>query len=418
MSTRFSSPVRAGISPVTLVAFILVFLASVVVAFIMYTKQVQATQKLEKATAEWNAIDERARKLTLPMREPSRYLAMPNPTAALVRDYFDKLPMHNVTVDPKDFPTISRYLDLWLMRLTLADTELRSRVAEAKSKADAEEAARDATRDDYNRRVQDKTAEARKLDDFLKMESAKKEDLIKRYNDEKKGFSDKYVNARDVFENRKAELVRQVGTLKGRNAVVMRDLRVSSPVALIRPPNGHVVREEWRTHQAVIDLGEHDNVFPGLVFEVYWFDSNGARQVKGRLAVMSVFATTSVCNVVAVDPSHLIVQDDPVQAPFLPVRPGQRFVIAGFIPPDTAYDEDKLRTIIKLNGGIVQDTVNLKTDTLILGETVAHNLTELDKKSIAEIPDKSRRGTEQAQAARELSVEIVNYDKFIEGLLR
>jgi hypothetical protein len=418
MSMKYSSPVRSGISPVTLVAFILVSMVAMIVAFVMYTKQVQISQKLEKANTEYAAIDAQLTKLGLTKLEPNAYLEMQNPTAATVRKYFEDLDMHKLTVAPKDFPTISRYLDMWIMRLELADRDLKNRVAEAKLKADTEEAARDASRDDFNRRVQDKQAELRKLDEFLKSESAKKEDLVQRYNTEKKGFADKYVNARDDFEKKKSELVRTLGGLKGRNGVVLRDLRVSSPVALLRPPNGHVIREEWRTHQAVIDLGEHDNVFPGLVFEAYWFDSNGARQVKARLEVMSVFATTSVCNIVAVDPGHPVIASDPIQAPFLPVRPGQRFVIAGFISPDMAYDEDKLKTIIKLNGGIVQDSVNLRTDTLILGQTTAHGLSELDKKSMAELPDKARRGSEQAQAARELSVETVDYSRFIEGLLR
>ncbi len=417
MSTRFASA-RSGISPVTLIIFILLAFIAGIIAFVMYTKKVKTEMELAKvrvqrddATAAGFAATEQTNRL-------KDYLSDRKDPESLAQ-YFKDLDasMKWSAVAPRNFATVSRDLDLWILRLNLVVVDLKKRVDEATAAAAAQEVARDATRDAYSRREQEKKDELGRMDLFLKEEVAKREALVKQYDDEKKGLTDRFNNAHDDYESKKASFLRDTEKFSRRNAVIRRDLRVLRPEPSIHPPAGHVLRSDWQTNKVVVDLGERSGVFPGLVLEIYYFDKDGRRILKGKVEIMTVNEASSLCSVVENDVRNPIIAGDPVQTRFVPVRPGQKFVISGFISPDAPYDEEKLKAIIKLNGGEVQDTVGLSTDCLILGETAAHGVGGMDKKTAEMVPDRTRRGLEQAEVARELSVDIVGYEDFIQGLL-
>lgn len=439
MSTRFGS-VRSGISPVTLVIFILLFLVSGIVAFVIYAGKVRVETELNRIgnlrpedgpNTEIAIIERQTTAVIAERIELAGYLEGKD-DAAVVRSYYDEpgdTPVKDyLTKDfdarkpspgVKDFSTITSHLDKWILNLSRAEANLKLRVTEATAASETEETARDATRDAYNRRVAEKNAELRRLDDYLRRELATKEALVTKYNDEKRGFADRYANGRDDYERKKLGLLKESEALTQRNLTVRRDLRVLRPEPSIRPPVGHVVRSDWQTSKVVVDVGERERVFPGLVFEVYYFDRNGMRAVKGKLEIMTVLGATSVCNVVESDTRNPIIAGDMIGTRMLPVRPGQKFVIAGFISPDAPYDEEKLKAIIQLNGGIIQDSVGLTTDCLVLGETSGQELglADLDKKTAEAAPDRARRGGEQKQVAKELSIDVIDYDDFVQGLL-
>ena len=122
---------------------------------------------------------------------------------------------------------------------------------------------------------------------------------------------------------------------------------------------------------------------------------------------MTIHDLTSTCNVIDENPVNPIAKGDSIQAPFIPIPEQKRFVVAGTFPQGTAYTRDQLTTLIKLNGGVVQDHVDLFTDFLILGETAG-----------AKAGAESENALTQEQMAKELTVPIVDYRDFMSYIRR
>ncbi|KPJ56221.1 MAG: hypothetical protein AMS16_02840 [Planctomycetes bacterium DG_58] len=408
---------RTGVSPVTLVVVVILAMISGTIAFVQYTRTVKLKQQLTKATDEANVLDAEIQRIVSETGEIRNFLENKS-SAEAVQAYFKELDMRGIVADPKNFHKINMDLDLWIMRLDRLMTELDKRVAEAGKQADSAEAARDNTRNDYNRRVQQKNDELAKLGQFLLDELAKKENLVTQYVKEKKEFIDKYNNARDEWDGKKQRLLVQTDQLTRRNAVIRRELRILRPEPEIATPSGRVIRCEWTTKKVVINLGERDGVFPGLGFEVYYIDANGRHIVKGKIEVATVLKTSSVAAIIEGSPIHPIVAGDAIRTLFLPIPKQQKFVIAGFIPPGAIYNKDQITALIKLNGGEVQPAVTLYTDVLILGETAPSGLVAMDEKLVGVAQNEYRRGRSEVELARELSIDIVDYLEFLQAIQR
>ncbi|HUW56607.1 MAG TPA: hypothetical protein VMZ92_08220 [Planctomycetota bacterium] len=417
MTTRMSPGGRTGVSPVTLIVVVLLAMIAGTIAFVMYTRTVKGEAALVKVKAEKDEVNRQIQAVVSETGEIRNFLeSKRNPDE--VKTYFSELDMRGIEVDPRNFHKVNVDLDLWIMRLTVLMTELDKRVAEASTWADSAETARDNTRDDYSQRVQQKNQELSRLDRFLRDELAKKEELVTRYVKEKQDFINQYNNARDEWEGKKQRLLVQTDQLTRRNAVMRRDLLVLRPEPTIAPPSGRVLRSEWHTKKVVISLGERDGVFPGLGFEVYHISRNGTRIVKGKIEIVEVLRESSVATIIETDPVQPIVVGDAIQTLFLPIPREKKFVIAGFIPPGSIYDKAEMKAIIKLNGGEVQEEVTLYTDVLILGETAPRGLTEMDEKLVGVAQTEYRKGRSEAELARELSVDILDYREFLQGIQR
>ena len=417
MTGRMVPGGRTGVSPVTLVVVVILAIISGTIAFVQYTRTVKLKEQLRKVTDEANVLDAEIQRIVSETTEIRNFLENKS-NAEAVQAYFKELDMRGVVADPKNFHKTNIDLDLWIMRLDQLITELDKRVTEAGKQADSAEAARDNTRNDYSRRVQQKNDDLAKLGQFLRDELAKKENLVTRYVKEKKEFIDKYSNARDEWEGKKQRLLVQTDQLTRRNAVIRRELRVLRPEPAIAAPSGRVIRCDWHTKRVIIDLGERDGVFPGLGFEVYYIDANGRHVVKGKIEVVNVLKASSVTAIIEGDPVHPIVGGDAIRTLFLPIPKQQKFVIAGFIPPGAIYDKDQIKALIKLNGGEVQSAVTLYTDVLILGETAPRGLIGMDEKLVGVAQSEYRRGRSEVELARELSIDIVDYREFLQAIQR
>jgi len=417
MTTRLPVAGRPGISPVTLVVFVIVALITVLIAFIMYTGKTKREAELAKVQAESRRLEALKKTVTDETDEVRAFLESKRDAEA-VKAFFNELDMKGTLASPKNFRKIDSDLTLWIMRLNLVIDDLEQRIVEATALADAAESARDATRDDHARRLQAKNAQLDSLDQFLTAELAKKENLVTAYAKDKQDFINKFTKARDAWEDRKKKLLKQTEEMGRTNAVARRSLKILRVEPTIPPPSGHILRCDWQTRKAVLDLGETDHVFPGLDFDVYTFDRAGNWIVKGKLEVQEVSADTCLAMIIESDPHSTIVAGDAVQTPFLPVPRKQKFVIAGFIPPGSVYTRGQLAAIIRLNGGEVQPAVDLYTDTLILGETAPASVVEVDKNLVVEAQGDAEKGRTEAELARELSVDVVDYREFMQGLQR
>jgi len=419
MTTRIPPGGRAGISPVTLVVFVILAIIAAIVAFAMYTGTVTRKAELDKITAESAELDRQLQTVVAETGEIRNFLESKRDAEA-VKTYFNEMDLKKMGVDadPKNFRKINTALELWIMRLNLLIGDLTKRIGEATTRAEMAETSRDATRDDYTRRLEQKNAEFQRLDQFLTAELAKKENLVTTYAKEKQDFINKFNNVRDKWETRKKDLLYKTEQMARTNAVVRRSLLVLRPEPSIAPPSGRILRSDWQTKKVVIDLGERDYSFPGLGFDVYSIDKDGVRVVKGKIEVQEVLGGTSVALVIESDPHDPIVAGDAIQTPFLPIPRKQKFVIAGFIPPGAAYSKSQMEALIRLNGGEVQPAVDLYTDVLVLGETAPTGVAEMDKKVISEVQSEAEKGRTEAEFAREISVNILDYREFLQSIQR
>lgn len=128
---------------------------------------------------------------------------------------------------------------------------------------------------------------------------------------------------------------------------------------------GTILSVEDRTSRAIIDLGQSERAFPGLLFEVFTFDK-GTYVEKGMLEVIEVKAGISVCRILSQKDRrmHPLAKDDRIGNPtFNPRRP-KTFVVAGEFE---RYNKADIEAFIKRSGGIVQQKLGPGVDFLVAG---------------------------------------------------
>jgi len=442
MSAPMSVGRRSGISPVTLIAVIILAMIAGAIAFAMYARQVKEKDALAKVQAARGPV-EAAFSAALKeagdiKREHLRTETYSNkgaefPESASIAAYFEthKTPGENTLQglnlwpepapgtqpEPKNFRMVIDTLQQAQYLRELLHHDMDKRILAAARAAAAAEDANEYLRNDYARRVALKTQEAAAVKTATEAMDAAKNREITDLNNRKAEEVKKYKAAQTKADDRKGALLNSIETTTRRNAVVRREIKVLRVEPTVAPPSGHIVRSDWRTEKVIINLGK-EKVFPGLVFEVYYIDNYGRRMVKGKVEVFQTLVGSSVANIVQSDPEHPIVAGDAIQTPFAPFGYQKRFVIAGIIPEDAVYNEDQLKALIRLNGGEVQDAVGLKTDVLILGETSLAGAGETGTTVAEDTQKKTRSGRVEAEKARELGHEIVGWRTFQESLRR
>lgn len=418
MTTRYSSG-RTGVSAVTLIIFVVLTLIAVMVAFIFYTSKAKLQWQLNTTRADSDVLDKKAQAILTQKGEVESYLENKK-TAEDVKKFFEDMQLpQGLTAIPKNFRTINDELDLSTARLTRLVTDLQLELKQAGIDADGAEAARDKVKEQFATRVQKKNEELAEFDKYLAEELKKKEDLLAQLTTEEKDWTNKFNNVRDEWEAKKKTLLDKTEQVKQKNAVDRRNLRVLPPVPTIPPANGKVIKADWQTRKAEISLGTHDHVYPGLVFDVFFINAKGQRQIKAKLEIYRVGELSSLANITESAKENPVVTGDLVQAPMLSGVYKKKFVIAGFIPPETSFTNDKLAALIRLNGGEVQPAVNLFTDVLILGETGGAGVAKVEEaKLAAEAATAVQQGVAEAETARELSVPVVDYHDFIQAITR
>jgi NAD-dependent DNA ligase len=128
---------------------------------------------------------------------------------------------------------------------------------------------------------------------------------------------------------------------------------------------GNILSVEDRTSRAIIDLGQSERAFPGLIFEVFTYDK-GTYVEKGMLEVIEVKAGISVCRILSQKDRrmHPLAKDDRIGNPtFNPRRP-KTFVVAGEFE---RYNKADIEAFIKRSGGIVQQKLGPGVDFLVAG---------------------------------------------------
>lgn len=128
---------------------------------------------------------------------------------------------------------------------------------------------------------------------------------------------------------------------------------------------GNILSVEDRTNRAIIDIGQSERAFPGLIFEVFTYEK-GTFIEKGMLEVIEVKAGISVCRILSQKDRrmHPLAKDDRIGNPtFNPRRP-KTFVVAGEFE---RYNKADIEAFIQRSGGLVAQKLGPGVDFLVAG---------------------------------------------------
>jgi len=143
---------------------------------------------------------------------------------------------------------------------------------------------------------------------------------------------------------------------------------------LMTKPDGKVAKVLPDQNIVYINLGEKDQVTPGLPFTVYSAQTGipEGGEGKAKIIVSNVLSTTSECHVVESDKNEPIMEGDLVaNIVFNPTRT-YSFVVKGEFDlygegrPDPLAAR-RIRGMIERFGGKVVDTISVSTDFVVLG---------------------------------------------------
>ena len=416
MATRASAGVRPGV----FVLVILVAVASWVVWFMMYARKFTAEQNLSRVRAEIKELKTARNKIIDTRFRLKFYFENKKDNAEDVKAYFDEnaKTMPKVVANPRNYPNVIAGLDLWNARLKLLADRLDDRIVTRTALADGAELAREKTREEYETLKKQRNTELSDIGTTMTNKLAERQTLLDKYTKQKTAFVDQFTNLQLEWDDKKKQLNLDIKKAAGNNAVISRDLKLLRPEPSVDPPSGRIVRSDWRTNRAVIDLGTKDHAFPGLVFEVYYFNTKGQRIVKGKVEVFRVMTNLSHVTIIEKQVDNPILAGDAIQTQFKAIPGQKKFVIAGYFAEDAIYNEEQLKAIIELNGGVVQENVDLFTDVLILGEMTISGAGDIAEAGVAAAHGKTQTGRAEAEVARELSIDVVGYREFLASIRR
>ncbi len=214
-------------------------------------------------------------------------------------------------------------------------------------------------------------------------------------------------------------------------------IRMDTKNAVIRQPDGHITRIPDST-TVYIDLGEGDQVAPGLTFAVYdkrkgipplgqgMSDSDTDMPVgKGSIEVVRVGPGSSECRVVKLEPGQSLVEGDIIANLVYDRNTKYNFLVYGNFDMDqngvaTADDAKIIQRLVTQWGGRLTDKVDADTDFVVLGKApTVPTLSDEDKNN----PIEQKRAAD-AQAALEaytavetkaaqLYVPVLNQNRFL-----
>ena len=202
------------------------------------------------------------------------------------------------------------------------------------------------------------------LADVRKQMESINEDLGKK-DEEIRTLTDTLASERESYTKRVADLTQTVDNMK----LKIRSWERTS----FEVPDGLVTNVNQKEGVLYLNIGSADNLKPQQTFSVYDKEMTGVMDAKpkGRIEVLQVLGEhLAMARILEDQVSNVIVPNDVVFTPAW--SPGERihFAIAGIIDMSgTGQDEsDLLRRLIELNGGVVDDTVEVQTRYLIVGE--------------------------------------------------
>lgn len=208
------------------------------------------------------------------------------------------------------------------------------------------------------------------LGDARTAASAAADSADDRYNTIQGQLNDAATAAREREDELQAQLAdtrEEVGVYKGRTDVLARKNELIGNAEDPMEPDGKVVDAGAGT--AIIDIGGHDLLLPGVRFDVYYYGKGGERIPKGTVEVRKVEAKSAECAILTqVNDLDPIATNDIIANPQFSKNRSRVFTLIGDFP---AYGTSFLKRRLEDLGATVIDTVTADVDFVILGSKEA-----------------------------------------------
>ncbi|MAW62037.1 MAG: hypothetical protein CMJ94_14565 [Planctomycetes bacterium] len=358
----------AQVSMMWAIAFLVIALVSIFVAFSTSGKLKEAQDALATAQQENATLDaaEKARRAEgLAISQKAGW--QPERTALSNTDLMTNAIQQLGGVFPNADPnaeTVEAVLptvisDYNAAKERIADTERQ--IAQLRADLDARQSETDTALADKDQRISDLEGE---LDDTRNSMNEQIVDLER----QRDALRDQYRELDDRLTQTEAEKDAEIAavraasvSLKQRNDIL--SSRLNAVARRADSPDGAVLTANARVNKAWIDLGRTQRVAPGLQFDVL-DQSTGA--IKGRLKVANVEDGRSEVHIVeTADKYNPIAAGDPIRnAVFDPNRSQVAVLLGnGF----GAYSADDMKIKLAQVGIQVVDDVTIETDFLLLG---------------------------------------------------
>lgn len=235
-------------------------------------------------------------------------------------------------------------------------------------------------------------------------------------------------------EQERSELQAEIQALRRRLA----PLRVDVNDPTLRQPDGQVISVPGN-RMVYINLGQGDQIVPGMTFEVFDKLEGMPRQTevdeagdpimprgKAAIEVMRVGASSSEARVIRQDEGSVITQGDLIANLVYDKNTKYRFVVYGKFDLDnnevpTAQDAEVIKRLVTQWGGQLMDRVTVDTDFVVLGPEPV--LPEFTREELENNPQNMAKLTaaqqeldqylDVVQRASELSIPILNQNRFL-----
>ncbi len=199
-------------------------------------------------------------------------------------------------------------------------------------------------------------------------------------------------------------------------------------------PDGTILNVDAAAGNVWITLTTTDRIQAGMTFSVYdprtgvRFGSDDQAMGNGSIEVMKVGERSSLCRITRTTKGKAIQTGDLIaNLVYHNDKTRQfRFVIVGDFDLDgdgiaTAAERDRLISMVKSDGGVVDDTVTSQTDYLIMGKPPASPATVTNADASATAPggiaderSKQQQAYDQTeQDARRLAIPVLNANRFL-----
>lgn len=196
-------------------------------------------------------------------------------------------------------------------------------------------------------------------------------------------------------------------------------------------PVGKLIRVNNNDNEVWINLGRKDHITPGMTFAVYdpRVGASTSAENKGKrgdIEVIEVGDVESLARITHTEKTQALLQNDIISNPVYSRDKNRKFhfIISGNFDIDadgvpTPGEREKIVRLVQSWGGVIDDKVTSQTDFLIVGSEPSSMASKVDTESeqgqdlIKQSQDQAKAYADRLVAARELSIPILNANRFL-----
>lgn len=381
-----------------LVAFVVLTVASLAFAIYLYTGQEELTQRADAAQKREQAALQREQDAQAALQGvASRLLGQQTADLAEIQAGLDEM---NAVVFGKDSARLSDQQQAWLDQAGLRRqdplqttlkllhenwsvkndelAQLREQYRQANVDLEAMAARAKAVQDEFADEAERIRTQLAELEEQVAANRQAWDESVARLRQQSEAEGERASEQLAAERSQRQNLEQQLAQNQERiNELVARlaSFRPSTDTtSLLQIADGQVVQTVPDQNIVYISLGTRDYIKPGMTFAIYSRIRGIPADGKGKatIRVNNVFDITSECSVTTSNVGDPIVDGDVIANPVYDRNRNFNFVVAGDFDLDFDGSIDdaggrQVRRMIQEWGGNLQDTVDTRTDFVVLG---------------------------------------------------